>query len=183
MSFRITHPTFRDFDAMRADFPGLTGADWRELAESLPGDTLRRMELRQLEQIDDRRYAEGLVEFKSRKPKRRPRPARNVTTSQDWYRPTEILASIPAEQYLEILVPDSEPHRGKCRCPWPNGHEDRNPSATYGGPEGTSFFCHVCAEGGGIFQLGAALSGLGDHGDEFFELRKWLAERMLGAGA
>lgn len=152
------------------------------LFDALPKPVQDRMWKRLAEQTDDRRYADGLVEFKSRKPKqkRRSRPIRALSPSvEEWRRGTEALASISAETYLSVLSPESDPDRGRCRCPLPD-HEDRNPSATY---KDSVWYCHVCATGGGIFTLGSALSGLGDRGDDFCDLRKWLAERLLRVAA
>lgn len=89
------------------------------------------------------------------------------------------LKAIDAEIYLEILAPESEPSRGRCRCPLPN-HEDRNPSASY---TGTVWYCHRCATGGDIYTLGSQLLGLAERGEDFLELRRELAGRMLGAAA
>ncbi len=179
--FRIAHPSFRDFDALRARFDGLTGADWLDLFESLPEHVKDAMWQRERVQIDDRRFANGSGPFVSRRPKRtrRSAPARSFLPSDEWRRGTEALASIPAETYLSVLVPDTDPNRGKCHCPLPD-HDDNNPSCTY---KDSVWYCHVCATGGGIFQLGSALSGLGDHGDQFGDLRCWLADRMLGVAA
>ena len=182
----VSRPRLDRFQAT-LDGMNVQGATGLSLWHALPESERRRMEQRRLVQIDDRRYVDGLVAFKSRKPRRvgarsrSPFSTREVnfspTSVDDWRRGTEALATIPAETYLEVLAPESEPHRGKCRCPLPD-HEDNNPSATY---RDSVWYCHVCATGGGIFTIGAAISGLSDHGSEFVELRRWLAERMLGA--
>jgi hypothetical protein len=166
--------------AERARRAGIAPADQAILWVALSEADSRPMTERQQIQIADRRYTEGNGPFVSRKPKRKPPRAALVSrhaAAEGWRRGTEALAAIPAETYLEILVPESEPNRGRCHCPWPD-HEDRNPSASY---RDACFYCHTCAEGGGVFQLGSALSGLRDHGDDFGELRKWLARRVLGA--
>lgn len=171
------------FASFGEPLPNLSSSDRRLLFDALPERTQDRMWHRLAVQIDDRRYADGLAAFTSLKPTRRPASPtvhatnRTRSVSDDWRRGTEALASIPAETYLEVLTPESEPHRGKCRCPLPD-HEDNNPSATY---RDSVWFCHVCGTGGGIFRLGSALSGHHDHGPEFTNLRKWLAERLLGA--
>lgn len=174
----------------------ISGPDGLRLWLALPESERRRMEARKIVQLDDRRVADGHVEFvkgkyqdpRNRRPGRSARHrirAKGDSLNQqfdgpvDWRRGTEALASIPAETYLAILVPESDPHRGKCRCPLPD-HEDNNPSATF---RDSVWYCHVCATGGGIFTLGAALSGHYDHGPEFHELRRWLAERLLGVRA
>jgi hypothetical protein len=56
-------------------------------------------------------------------------------------------------------------------------HEDLNPSASY---SGTVWYCHRCSVGGGIFTLAAALTGLRERGEDFNELRRWTAERLVG---
>ena len=160
----------------------LSGADALRLYEAVPEPIRASWDRRQLAQIDDSRYVAGQVGVKSyrkRKP-RRPAPVRaSRPTPDDWRDGVEVLASIEAEDYLEILVPESEPNRGRCHCPLPD-HEDNNPSATY---NGSVWYCHSCSTGGGIFTLAAAITGLRDRGDDFGELRKWVAERMLGAAA
>lgn len=84
------------------------------------------------------------------------------------------LIDLPAEEYLERLDPLTEPARGRCRCPRPE-HPDNHPSASY---RDTSWFCHVCAEGGGIYQAAAAISGLPDHGPGFRLLHEWTANKI-----
>ena len=168
-----------NFEQFQHPLPGLSGADRLRLFDALPESVQEAMWKDLAWTIADRRFLDGELPFQSRKPKRKRRPVRQPATpvADDWRRMTETLASIPAETYLPILDPDCEPSRGHVRCPLPD-HEDRHPSATY---KDSVWYCHRCGEGGGIFQLGSELSGLGDHGDEFCELRRWVAERMLGA--
>lgn len=175
----IGHGSIDDFQA-NLDALGWNGSIGLMLAEALPEEVLREWDQRQKARIADRRYVEDQVGFVSYKKRRPRRPAqKRAITAADWRKPTEVLAGIPAEVYIPALTDSEVFPGGRCNCPWPD-HEDNNPSATF---KDTVFFCHACGQGAGIFQLGAALSGLGDHGDQFFELRKWLAERMLGVGA
>ena len=157
--------------------PGTLGL---KLYEAVPEQIREEWDRRRLIQIADRRYVNGqvgLVRYKRRRPKR---PAQKRTvTADDWRKPTEILAGIPAEVYIPALTDSEVFPGGRCNCPLPD-HDDFNPSATF---KDSVWYCHRCGEGGGIFQLGSALSGLGDRGDQFFELRKWLAERILGVAA
>jgi hypothetical protein len=159
---------------------GFSSADRLRLYEALPGEVREAWDARRLAQIADRRFVAGQVGLKSYKRRGLPRP--KVTRAagpapDDWRDGVEVLAGIPAEDYLPVLDPYTEPSRGRCRCPLPD-HEDRNPSATY---RDSVWYCHRCATGGGIFTAAAAISGLQDRGDEFGELCKWVAERMLGA--
>ena len=168
------------FESFQRPLPGLAGHDRLLLFEALPSKVQAEMWHWLAVKVADRHYANGTGPFIERRPKRQPRrPRRAVSTlpSDEWRRGTEALASIPAETYLTVLAPESDPHRGKCRCPLPD-HEDNNPSATY---KDSVWYCHVCGTGGGIFTLGSALTGLGDRGDQFCELRKWLADQLLGA--
>lgn len=168
-----------DFQAKldRLDWNGEIGL---VLAHALPEQVLREWDQRQKARIADRRYVEGqvgLVSYKQRRPKR-PSQGRAITAA-DPRRPTEVLAGIPAEVYIPALTDSEVFPGGGCNCPLPD-HDDLNPSASV---KDAVWYCHRCGEGGGIFQLGSALSGLRDRGDQFFELRKWLAERLLGAAA
>lgn len=167
------------FDDLHQALPGLSGADRLLLFNALPPQVQREMERHLEGQVADRRFRDGQVEFKSRKrkPKPRPRAARRPTPT-DWQAGTQALAGIPAEDYLPVIA-DVEPlPGGRVQCPLPD-HEDRNPSATY---KDCVWYCHRCGEGGGIFTIAAAISGLGDRGDEFCELRRWTAGRMIGRG-
>lgn len=130
---------------------------------------------------NDRRYLAGVAPFIPARRKRAPAPTapRRIVVDEDseaFERGNEALRSVDAEVFLEALVPDCEPARGRCRCPWPNDHFDRNPSASY---NGTAFYCFTCGEGGGIFELGAALTGRTLRGPDFLEVRRFLAERIL----
>lgn len=169
------------FERFQRPLPGLSGHDRLLLFQALPEKFQDEMWHRLSIKAADRHFAEGRGPFIQRrtKPRRRSRRAFTTLPSDEWRRGTEALASIPAETYLAVLAPESDPSRGRCRCPLPD-HEDRNPSSSY---RDTSWYCHVCGKGGGIFQLGSALSGLGDHGDQFGELRRWLTNQMLGAAA
>lgn len=85
------------------------------------------------------------------------------------------LREIRAELYLATLVPESNPTRGICRCPLPNDHEDRRPSASY---KGTAWYCHRCGIGGGLFTLAAAITGRATTGPDFIEVVNWAAKHF-----
>jgi hypothetical protein len=118
------------------------------------------------------------IEFRSRRPKREPtrsaptfatRPLRAHTD----YEPDR-LVEIDAAVYLEAFGSEIL-SGGRARCPH-RDHEDRNPSVSYRGGE---WFCFTCAEGGGIYQAASAASGIDTRGQEFIELRRWIADRLI----
>jgi len=160
---------------------GISPADTNLLLDSLPEHVLGSMYAAERILVNDRHFADGSREFVSAKKKwtRAKKIPNGSVTPQDWRRGTEVLAAIPAETYIPILTGSEPLPGGRVSCPLPD-HEDRNPSATY---KDAVWFCHRCGEGGGIFTLAAAITGRRDHGDEFCELRKWVAEQMLGAAA
>ena len=172
----LTQPTFQQF---QRPLPGLSSHDRLLLFHALPESVQQSMWDRLAIQVEDRRYADGDGPFIDRRPKPKRRPIRTASNlpSDSWLRGTEALASIPAETYLTVLAPESEPTRGKCRCPLPD-HEDHHPSATY---KDTVWYCHVCGIGGTCFTIAAAKTGLNTRGRDFIELRKWIARQMLGA--
>lgn len=126
----------------------------------------------------DRHFVRGDLPLLALKPSRR-HPASKPRRNGGFALADDPLKAIEAEVYLEILVPATEPARGRCRCPLPD-HEDRNPSGSY---RDVRWYCHRCARGGDIYTLGAELYGLSNHGRDFLELRQRLAERILGAAA
>lgn len=161
---------------------GLSGSDALLLADALPEDVRREWDLRERARIADRRYVDGRVGLVSYKkcPIRRPAPARPIPASgSDQRDHTETIKSIQAEVYIPALTDSEIFPGGRCNCPWPD-HADANPSASF---KDAIFFCHRCGEGGGIFQLASAISGLPDRGAGFIELRRWIAQRMLGVPA
>lgn len=161
--------------------PGLSGHERLMLFLALPSKDQAELETDLKHSIADRRFAEDQVEFQARPKPRQRRKVSNTyrALSSEWRRGTEVLAGIPAEEYIPALTDSETLPGGRCHCPLPD-HEDRNPSATY---KDTVWFCHRCGEGGGIFQLASAITGKGERGDDFCELRKWLAERLLGVVA
>lgn len=169
------------FDALGIDPGEADRFFWDELDPDRRAAYLNDFRIR----TNDRRFLEGVAPFvKTRRGRAlfspsTPPAARRPQDDDAFERGNDALRSVEAERFLEVLVPESEPSRGRCRCPWPNEHEDRNPSASY---NATAFFCHPCGEGGGIFELGAALTGRSLTGPDFLEVRRFLAERLLGAG-
>ena len=117
------------FESFQRPLPGLSGHDRLLLFEALPSKVQAEMWHWLAVKVADRHYANGTGPFIERRPKRQPRRPRRTTStlpSDDWRRGTEALASIPAETYLAVLAPESDPYRGKCRCPLP---EPRMPAA------------------------------------------------------
>ena len=88
------------------------------------------------------------------------------------------LLEIAPAVYVEMLTGE-RPHRdGKIRCPLPD-HEDRTPScAVYDDPE-QGWYCFGCGRGGSIYDLAAAVSGIGTRGEDFKRLQTWIAQRLL----
>lgn len=109
----------------------------------------------------------------ARKPRQRPYRASGGVQGDTFERVLDELRGIPAEEYLEHLAPESEPARGRCRCPLPH-HEDRNPSASY---KGTVWCCHGCGEGGDLLDLAAVITGLNLTTD-FPEVVRWTADQF-----
>jgi len=155
----------------------LSGPDQERVFYALPEPVRRDFSDQVIRQREDERFADGYVGFKShRKPKAKTAYKPRPLTAQDWRPGTEAIAGVPAETWLPIIAGVEPLPGGRVRCPLPD-HEDNNPSATY---RDTVWFCHRCGVGGGIFTAASAISGLGDRGDQFFDLRKWVAERLLG---
>jgi hypothetical protein len=95
-------------------------------------------------------------------------------------RPTgdDPLLGIPPPVYIEGLTGLAPGRDGKVCCPL---HEDRTPSLhVYEDPD-QGWYCFGCGRGGTVYDLGAALSGLGTRGEEFRRLREWIASRLLSA--
>lgn len=157
---------------------GLTGPDILLLWNALPEAERVRRESRVAIQLDDRRYAAGHLEFKSRRPRTRRRAVRSAPIAVDRCQADDPLKALTFEQYAPILAPDCEPSRGKCHCPAP-GHDDSHPSCSY---KDNLWHCFSCLESGDIYSLGSLISGL-DTRRDFPELRRWLADRLLGAAA
>lgn len=179
----MTPPSDLTFESWWQSTPTLAGHDRMLLFFDLPDVDRAAAWTRLGIWSADRHFVRGdlpLLDLQPARPKPKPYRGRAGTeTGRDvgWQRVTDGLSAIDAETYLEILVPESEPSRGICRCPLPD-HEDRHPSASY---RDTGWYCHRCGTGGGVFQLGAALTGLDDRGPDFNDLRRWLAERLIGA--
>ena len=88
------------------------------------------------------------------------------------------LRAIPLPVVFEILT-GRVPRSGMVRCPLPD-HDDREPSCHVGDE---LFFCHGCGAGGSAIDLGAHLYGIESRGHGYFEIRRRLAEDLLGREA
>lgn len=84
------------------------------------------------------------------------------------------LASVPVETYYAVLT-GREPLQGNSPCPFHG--EDRNPSLRLY-PKTDTWYCFACEKGGGVFEFGAALWGLGTRGDDFKKLRARLTDAL-----
>lgn len=170
------------FDILRQKHPHLNGPELAQMVEVLPEADQAACWQRLANRAADRHHVRDGAPLPKlgRRKAARPRPIPGHRSHHPTFTAADDpLKEIPAETYLEVLAPNSEPNRGRCRCPLPD-HEDRNPSASY---KGRVWMCHRCGIGGDVYTLGSALSGLADRGDEFCELRRWLAERMLAVVA
>jgi DNA primase len=92
-----------------------------------------------------------------------------------------VLLEVEPTAYVEALTAEQVPSSGVMRCPLPD-HEDRTPSfVVYGAERG--WFCFGCHRGGTVYDLAAALWGLPTRGSGFVELRRQVAEALLGKEA
>lgn len=92
-----------------------------------------------------------------------PRPTRAVGDDP--------LLRIPPSVYVETLLGRRVGRNRKVTCPF---HEDAHPSLhVYAAPE-RGWTCFSCRRGGSIYDLAAALWGMGTRGGEFVELRRRL---------
>ena len=89
------------------------------------------------------------------------------------------LRDVSMAEAVERLVGEQIPPSGLICCPLP-GHDDRSPSFKV---YENDFYCFGCRAGGTIYDLARELSGIGDRGEQFNELRRWLARELLGAAA
>lgn len=85
------------------------------------------------------------------------------------------LLAIPPSVYVERLLGVEVPRSGFVSCPF---HVDRTPSLkVYEAPErGWMCFSARCRRGGSIYDLAAAIWGLGTRGHDFLELRRRLLQ-------
>jgi hypothetical protein len=118
----------------------------------------------------------GLIEREaSEAPAVRPSSSSRIVLSDD-----DPLRSLTAREYFEALTGESVPHSGMVRCP-SRDHEDRHPSCHVGGVEEGLWHCFSCGAGSTVYDLGAEISGIEPRGQDFHELRTWIAQRLLGA--
>jgi hypothetical protein len=85
------------------------------------------------------------------------------------------LLLIPPSVYVaELMGVRATPER-KVRCPF---HDDERPSLHVYRNADRGWCCFSCRRGGSIYDLAAALWGMGTKGREFLELRRLLTERF-----
>jgi hypothetical protein len=94
----------------------------------------------------------------------------------------DVLDSIAPPTYWQALTGEQVPANGVVRCPNP-AHPDEHPSARCYPNPGQGWVCWVCGAGGTAIDLSALLTGKTPRGAEYHELRRFVAERLLGAAA
>jgi hypothetical protein len=98
------------------------------------------------------------------------RPASRWSVATD-----DPLRHVPPERYVNALLGVSVPRNRKIQCPF---HPDRTPSLhVYETPEG-GWYCFGCGRGSSIYDLAAAVYGLGTRGADFTELRRRLTAAL-----
>lgn len=90
----------------------------------------------------------------------------------------DIFDSIPPPVYFEALTGEAVVS-GRVRCPAP-GHEDVHPSCVVYDEPGRGFWCPVCEAAGSAIDLGSLITGIEPRGEGYWELRRWIAARLLG---
>jgi len=92
------------------------------------------------------------------------------------------LRGIPAEEYIPALTGREIGRDRKVQCPFHAGGLERTPSLhVYPGDGG--WYCWPCGAGGDIYSFGELFYGIEARGASFHELRRRLAEELLGAAA
>jgi hypothetical protein len=98
-----------------------------------------------------------------------PRPPATVTITADPVR------AIAPDDYVRALLGVEVPRNRKIVCPF---HDDHTPSLhVYPTHEG-GWYCFGCGRGTGIYDMAAALWGIGTRGRDFVELRRRLMALM-----
>lgn len=92
----------------------------------------------------------------------------------------DIFESIPPPVYVEALTGEPvPPGGGSIRCPLPD-HEDHHPSCHVYGEPGRGWHCFACGRGGSAIDLASHLAGIHPRGEGYWQLRRYIAERLLG---
>src|SRR5436190_2576343 len=94
----------------------------------------------------------------------------------------DVLDSIAPPIYWTALTGEAVPANGIVRCPNP-AHPDEHPSARVYPHPGRGWCCFACGAGGSAIDLAALLTGKTPRGAEYHEIRRWVAERLLGTAA
>ena len=170
ITFRVVHRAFSDAPP----------AERLEFFEALPAsmqaeawDCLRH-------QLECQRLAEGEIEWPSRRatpPRLAPRSPSLAVPIRD-----DVLDGISPRLYFEALTGEPVPPSGRVRCPAP-GHEDVHPSCLVYREAGRGWWCPVCGAGGSAIDLAAYLTNKEPRGSDYFELRRFVIERLLGKEA
>lgn len=102
----------------------------------------------------------------------RPTPSCSCSSSGE----ADPLRRIPPERYVRALLGVDVPRSRKICCPF---HADRTPSLHVYETAEAGWYCFGCGRGTSIYDMGAAVYGLGTRGADFIELRRRLT-RVLG---
>jgi hypothetical protein len=103
----------------------------------------------------------------------RPRPDRQPLPD----RRGDALTTIPATEYVAVLLGLTLGRDGKVVCPF---HDDHAPSLhAYDEPD-RGWCCYGCNRGGSIIDFGAHLYGIEPRGAGFHEIRRRLAADLMG---
>jgi len=129
------------------------------------------------ERIEARRLALGEIEW----PERRCAPVvrHSGGAAAFGHRSGDVLHRVPPPVYYLALTGEPVPPSGRVHCPAPD-HEDLNPSAVVYPEPGRGFFCFACGRGGDAITLAALLTGIEPRGDGYRQLRRYVADRILG---
>ena len=166
--------------------PALTPADRCDLFGHMPERRQDDCWARLREQLEGRRLLDWDVIADGPAPALRARKRRTWTSSfrrlgPDRTNQGDPLLSVPPPVYVKAMIGEAVPERGIIHCPLP-GHEDRTPSFRVHRESDRGWYCFGCLTGGTIIDLGRELSGIGDRGPAYLELRQWIAQRLVGAG-
>lgn len=111
------------------------------------------------------------------------RPAARRLTAPLVARGDDPLLAIAPPMYVVLLTGREVGRDGKARCPFHADGGERTPSLhAYPRPE-EGWTCFGCHRGGSIIDFGAALYGIEPRGTGYHEVRRRLAEALLGQEA
>lgn len=110
------------------------------------------------------------------KPRWNPSRAKPLELGEDEADP-DLLAAMSPREYWERLTGESVPSHGRVQCPAPD-HPDENPACVVYAEPGRGWHCHACGAGGSAIDLAACLTGIRPRGKGYFDLLRWIGERI-----